>query len=67
MSDKVNEKIKSYLVTTIDKVLTVYVVPAKSEEEARQKIEGREPSDGVEIDTQEYYDLDRIESVEENI
>lgn len=57
---------KEYLVTTIDRVRTTYIVPADSEEEARKKTEGREPSDGVVMDTEEYYDLESIESVEEN-
>lgn len=55
---------KEYLVVTIDRVRTTYVVPADSEEEARQKIE--HPEESYRIEQQEFHDLDRIESVEEN-
>lgn len=58
---------KEYLVTTIDKVRTVYVVPADSEEEARAKMEHREPNDGISLSSEEYYDLDSIVEVEENV
>lgn len=58
---------KEYLVTTIDRVRTTYIVPADSEEEARAKMENREPSDGITIEREEYYDLESIEEVEENI
>lgn len=56
---------KEYLVTTIDKVRTIYVVPAESEEEARQKIE--HPDQSYDISHQEFYDLDQIVEVEENV
>lgn len=57
---------KEYLVTAIERILTTYIVPADSEEEARAKIENREPNDGVVMSQEEYYDLDSIEDVEEN-
>lgn len=56
---------KEYLVTTIDRVRTIYVVPANSEEEAREKIEHQDQS--YQIDQEEFYDRESIESVEENI
>lgn len=55
---------KEYLVTTIDKVRTTYIVPAESEEEARRKIE--HPEESYKIDTEEFYELDRIEEVQIN-
>ena len=56
---------KEYLVTTIDKVRTTYIVPADSEEEARKKIE--HPEESYAIDREEFYELDSIEEVEENV
>lgn len=56
---------KEYLVVTIDKVRTTYIVPADSEEEARAKIE--HPEESYHVESEEFYDLDSIESVEENI
>ena len=55
---------KEYLVTTIDRVRTIYVVPADSEEDARRKIE--HPEQSYQIEQQEFYDLDSIEEVVEN-
>lgn len=55
---------KEYLVTTIDRIRTVYVVPAESETEARAKIENFEES--YHISSQEFYDLERIEEVVPN-
>lgn len=56
---------KEYLVTTIDKVRTTYVVPANSEEEARAKIE--HPEESYHVESEEFYDLDSIEEVVENV
>ena len=39
---------KQYLVTMTHKVTTTYIVPADSEDEARKKIEGHLPDDGIE-------------------
>ena len=58
---------KEYLVVVMERIRTTYVVPAKNEEEARAKIENREPNDGIEMIQEEYYDQDYVESVEENI
>lgn len=58
---------KEYLVVVMERIRTTYVVPAKNEEEARAKIEEREPNDGIVMIQEEYYDQDYVESVEENI
>lgn len=58
---------KEYLVTAIEKILTTYTVPADSEEEAREKIANREPNDGIVMSQEEYYDLDYITEVVENV
>lgn len=58
---------KEYLVVVMERIRTTYVVPARNEEEARAKIEEREPNDGIEMIQEEYYDQDYVESVEENI
>lgn len=55
---------KEYLVTTIDKVRTTYLVPAKSEEEARKNVE--EPERSYTVIQEEFYDLDSIEEIKEN-
>lgn len=55
---------KEYLVTTIDRIRTTYLVPANSEEEARTKIE--EPEESYTVIQEEFYELDRIEEIEEN-
>lgn len=57
---------KEYIVTTIDKVRTTYIVSANDEDEARKIIEGG-MGESYEMDTQEFYDLDKVESVEENL
>ena len=56
---------KEFLVTTIDRVRTTYVVKAENEADARAKIEHLEES--YPIDTQEFYDLESIEEVVENV
>lgn len=58
---------KEYLVVVMERIRTTYVVPARNEEEARAKIEEREPNDGIVMIQEEYYDQDYVESVEENI
>ena len=58
---------KEYIVVVMERIRTTYIVPAKNEEEARAKIEEREPNDGIEMIQEEYYDQDYVESVEENV
>lgn len=57
---------KTYIVTTIDKVRSSYTVEAESEEEARRIIEfgGKDYQHNGD---DEFVDLDSIESVEENL
>lgn len=55
---------KIYLVTAVEQLLVTYEVKASDEDQARHKVENREPSDGVREVASEYYDFDYIRDVE---
>lgn len=56
---------RQYEVVVIESFRTGYLVTADSEEEAREKIE--QPEQSYKQTFSEYYDLDRIESITEDV